>query len=101
MFTAKGILKQLEIDKKEWLLHQLEFYKLRYKQRSIHQVWQEGLHPELVNEEGIFLQKAEYIHNNPVKRGYVSQPGYWKYSSAGYYILNEKGEIEIDDPWED
>ncbi|MBC8385248.1 MAG: transposase [Candidatus Cloacimonetes bacterium] len=101
MFTAKGILEQLEIDKKEWLLHQLEFYKLRFKIRSIHQVWQEGLHPEIVNDEELFIQKTEYIHNNPVKRGYVTHPEHWKYSSAGYYILQEKGVIEIDDPWKE
>ncbi len=67
MFTAKEILNKFKTDNSEWLLHQLEFHKLRYKTRSTHQVWQEGLHPELVNEERIFIQKAEYIHHNPVR----------------------------------
>ena len=26
-------------------------------------------------------QKLEYIHNNPVKRGYVDDPTHWRYSS--------------------
>jgi len=27
-------------------------------------------------------QKPDYIHHNPVKRGYVDQPEHWRYSSA-------------------
>ena len=30
-------------------------------------------------------QKLEYIHDNPVKRGYVDRPEYWRYSSARKY----------------
>lgn len=30
-------------------------------------------------------QEIEYIHNNPVKRGYVDEPAYWRYSSARNY----------------
>ena len=101
MFTAKEIILQLEKDKKDWLLRQLEFFKLRSKKNSIHQIWQEGLHPELVNSEEIFIQKAEYLHENPVRRGFVTKPENWKYSSAGYYITGEKGVIGIDDPFED
>lgn len=30
-------------------------------------------------------QKIEYIHNNPVQRGYVDLPIHWRYSSARNY----------------
>ena len=30
-------------------------------------------------------QKIEYIHFNPVKRGYVDEPEHWRYSSARDY----------------
>ena len=30
-------------------------------------------------------QKLDYIHHNPVKRGYVDQPEHWRYSSARNY----------------
>jgi hypothetical protein len=42
-------------------------------------------------------QKLEYIHHNPVKRGYVDSPEHWRYSSARNY-LGEPGLIAID-PW--
>jgi hypothetical protein len=38
-------------------------------------------------------QKLDYIHNNPVKAGLCQLPEEYKYSSAGYYILNAPNEI--------
>jgi len=35
--------------------------------------------------DGVLLQKLEYMHNNPVKRGYVDEPVHWRYSSARNY----------------
>ncbi len=101
MFTAKEIIQQLKTDRKTWMLNQFEYFKQKTKMNSIHQIWQEGLHPQLVNSEDIFIQKANYLHENPVRRGYVLQPENWKYSSAGYYISSEVGKIEIDDPFEE
>ena len=31
-------------------------------------------------------QKIEYIHQNPVRRGYVDEPTHWRYSSARNYV---------------
>jgi hypothetical protein len=33
----------------------------------------------------VLRQKREYIHQNPVKRGYVDDPVHWRYSSARNY----------------
>ncbi|WP_415228798.1 hypothetical protein [Psychromonas sp.] len=41
--------------------------------------------PELIQNEAMMLQKIEYIHHNPVKRGYVDQAVHWRYSSARNY----------------
>jgi len=35
-------------------------------------------------------QKLEYIHMNPVKAGLCEHPEDYKYSSARFYLLNEK-----------
>lgn len=43
----------------------------------------------------MMIQKIEYIHNNPVKRGYVVKPEHWRYSTAANYIGAE-GIIEVD-----
>ncbi|WP_198552773.1 hypothetical protein [Psychromonas sp. Urea-02u-13] len=43
-------------------------------------------------------QKIDYIHQNPVKRGYVDQATYWRYSSARN-DENEGGLIDICKLW--
>ncbi len=95
-FTAAKIIDQLKTDDKDWLLNQLQYYKLKHKTKSEYQFWQEGFHPQIIYSEEVFKQKAEYIHYNPVKRGLVTEPEYWRYSSAASYTLGVKGEMEID-----
>jgi putative transposase len=43
-------------------------------------------------------QKMEYIHNNPIKRGYVDLAEHWRYSSARSY-LGEAGLLEVYKDW--
>lgn len=47
-----------------------------------YQFWKSGNYPELIETEEFLEQKVNYIHYNPVRRGYVNQPEDWKYSSA-------------------
>jgi len=56
--------------------------------------WQESVHPELIQDEEMMRQKIEYIHRNPVKRGYVDQAEHWRYLSARNY-QDMDGLIEI------
>ena len=67
------------------LLRQLRAHKLRHKTESEYQVWQEGSHPEQIQSDEMMWQKLEYVHNNPVARGYVDDPVHWRYSSARNY----------------
>jgi hypothetical protein len=43
----------------------------------------------------VMREKLDYIHQNPVKRGYVDLPEHWRYSSARNY-LGQSGLIGID-----
>ncbi len=45
-------------------------------------------------------QKIEYVHNNPVKRGYVDEAEHWRYSSARDYA-GVKGLIDVKTNWWD
>ena len=74
----------------------LKFYKKRHKRDSQYQLWQEGFHPKQITSDEMFRQKVEYIHYNPVKRGYVELPEYWRYSSAGDILSGEAGPISIE-----
>ena len=94
--TSKQIIQLLQTHKKAWLLNQLAYYKKKYKTESTHQIWQEGFHPELIQNEEVLIQKIEYIHNNPVKRGYVERPEHWIYSSARNFVLGDASIMALD-----
>ena len=71
-------------------------HKKRYKENSQFQIWQEGAHPQIIRDDDTLNQKIEYIHNNPVRRGYVDAPEHWRYSSARNYYSNDHSVMEID-----
>jgi REP element-mobilizing transposase RayT len=99
MFTARQLIELLEKHSAEVLLGQLRALKLKHKQKSDYQVWQEGSHPKQIQNEEMMRQKLEYLHNNPVKRGYVDDPLHWRYSSARSYA-GQPGLIEVVTDWE-
>ena len=88
-YTARRIIDCLIERNVRVLLEGLEHHKSRHKSDRLFQLWQEGSHPKIIATEAMMLQKLEYIHNNPVKRGYVSDPTHWRYSSARNYAKME------------
>ncbi|VAW51271.1 Transposase and inactivated derivatives [hydrothermal vent metagenome] len=97
-FTAKQIIQYLDKNNVRSILEQLAFYKKAHKADCAYQFWQEGVHPEWIQNEAMTRQKVEYIHQNPVKRGYVDLPEHWRYSSARNY-LGQAGLIEVCTQW--
>ena len=84
-FTSRQILAYLQQKNIKTILDQLAFYKKAHKDDRAFQFWQEGVHPELIQSDEMMRQKIEYIHHNPVKRGYVDLAEHWRYSSARSY----------------
>jgi len=97
-WTAKRLLEVLETQGAERILKQLAFYKKAHKTDRDYQVWEEGSHPQQIQNDEMMRQKIEYIHNNPVKRGYVDNPMHWRNSSARNYS-GEDGVLKIDTDW--
>ena len=95
--TAKGLVHVAETAGRKWLLNQFEYFKKRYKDTSQYQVWQEGVHPQLIMGEDMLRQKIVYVHDNPVRRGYVDAPEHWRYSSARNYAMSGLPVLEIDE----
>jgi len=58
-------------------------------------VWKRTNMPEFIETFKFYVQKKEYIENNPVKKGYVEYPSYWAYSSANNKHNIELSEIEF------
>jgi len=97
-FTALQIVELLKKRNARQLLRGLAALKLPSKKQSEHQVWQEGSHPKMIETDEMLWQKLEYIHNNPVERGYVDDPLHWRYSSARNYA-GQPGLIEVVTDW--
>lgn len=88
-FTARQIIDFLKKRNYHRLLRLIKRAKLKHKNRSLYQIWQEGFHPKQITTADMMLQKIEYIHNNPVNRGYVDLPEHWRYSSVRNYSDRE------------
>jgi REP element-mobilizing transposase RayT len=85
MYSARQIIDLLKRHRATVLLRQLRTLKLPHKTRSEYQVWEEGSKPKQISGDEMMLQKLEYIHNNPVERGFIDNPVHWRYSSARNY----------------
>jgi REP element-mobilizing transposase RayT len=97
-YTARQIIDLLKSNNVKTILDQLEFYKKAHKKDRDFQLWQEGIQPKLITTEAMMIEKINYIHQNPVKRGYVDEAKHWRYSSArDYEGIN--GLIQIEKMW--
>jgi putative transposase len=62
-----------------------------------YKVWQSGSHPETITSPEFALQKLEYIHNYPVRKGLVEAQQHWRFSSAASYLRRHlDAPLEID-----
>lgn len=97
-FTARQLIQYLDKNNVRQILEQLMFYKKAHKADRAYQFWQEGVHAELIQTPEMMMQKIDYIHNNPVKRGYVDEAVHWRYSSARDYA-GKSGLLEVCRSW--
>jgi putative transposase len=84
-YSARKIIDYLKERHSDRVLTELKLHKVPHKVDRTYQVWQEGSHPEIIQSVEMLRQKIEYIHLNPVRRGYVDNPVDWRYSSARNY----------------
>ncbi len=65
-FTSKKLIENL----RESELGVLELFKIE----NGYKFWKEDNQPKLIETEKFFRQKMNYIHSNPVVKGYVNRP---------------------------
>ena len=97
-YTARKIIDLLKEQNVHMLLSQLQFHRVPHKTDQSYQFWQEGSHPQMIEHEEVLRQKRDYIHMNPVKRGYVDEAVDWRYSSARNYARMQ-GLIPVHTDW--
>ena len=88
-FTSRKLIKTIEDNPQEsrkyWMLRMMERAGQRNSNVRKRQVWQQHNKPIELWSGEVIKQKIEYIHNNPVVQGFVTDPVHWKYSSARNY----------------
>jgi putative transposase len=97
-YTAEKIISAIKENisesRKEWLIKLFEQAAKVNSNNTRHQFWQQDNHPIELSTNEMLQQKLDYIHLNPVKAGFVSEPHHWKYSSALDYS-GGKGILDI------
>jgi len=61
------------------------------------EIWQRRFYDFNVWTERKRIEKLRYMHRNPVKRGLVTQPEHWAWSSFRAYAFGEPGPVRIND----
>ena len=99
-FTSRKMVKIIEENvqesRKEWMLWMFEKAAKKNSNVKNRQFWQQNNKPIELWSLKVFEQKLNYIHNNPVVSGFVTNPIDWKYSSARNYASNDDTILEID-----
>jgi len=98
-FTSKQlqayIKENVQESRKEWILWMLKRAASKSSNVKGSQLWQHNNKPIELYSNAVIDQKVNYIHQNPVVAGFVTEAHHWKYSSAIDYS-GGKGVLEID-----
>ena len=99
-FTSRKMLKLIEENqqesRKDWMLWMFERAGKKNSNVKEKQFWQQNNQPIEIWSLKVFEQKLNYLHNNPVVTGFVTDAIDWKYSSARNYGNNDQTILEID-----
>lgn len=98
-FTSVKIIKAIEDNqlesRKHWMLWIFRRSGEQNPNNEKYQFWLQHNHPIEIQTIEVAMQRLQYIHENPVKAGFVSEPEAYLYSSAGDYS-GRKGLLDID-----
>ena len=97
-FTASSMIDAIKTEpesRKDWLLHRFQWNATLHQRGSDHQVWTHENHAEAIFSEKFFNQKLNYIHNNPVRAGWVENPEEYIYSSAKALLKDIPGKLPV------
>jgi putative transposase len=98
-FTAKQVINAINKgpeSRKDWLLQKFRYAGKFDKRISQYKFWQESNHAIALGpyDIGMYHQKVNYIHNNPVIEHIVEFPEEYVYSSAKDYH-GKKGLVAV------
>ncbi len=98
-YTSRSIRNEIEANEQEsrssWMMWLMKKAGLQNKRNKDFQFWFQDNHPIELSTNEMMDQRLEYIHNNPVKAGFVDEPTAWLHSSARDYAGEGRGRIDL------
>jgi putative transposase len=97
--TANFILRNLrENSAFPWCQKILKQFELppTVHHHAHYRVWNRRGYDMNIWSEKKRIEKINYMHNNPVKRGLVAQPSDWPWSSWRFYYLEDRSILTMD-----
>jgi REP element-mobilizing transposase RayT len=97
--TSKTILNELmnlpEESRKQWMEYLFGYFAKGSNRNEHYKFWTNNNHPEAIYSADFLMTKLQYIHENPVRAGWVTNPENYLYSSASNYVTGS-GIFQID-----
>jgi len=85
-YTSKELFRLIKENgqesRRDWMLRTFERAGKYNPLNKNHQFWQNGNYPVVLYSPAVIDQKIDYIHDNPVRAGFVGSPHEFWYSSA-------------------
>ena len=98
-YTSKQLVKaigeNIQESRKEWMLWMFKRAAAKSSNVKTYQFWQHNNKPIELWSAEVIAQKANYIHNNPIEAGFVTEAHHWRYSSAIDYA-DGNGRVNIE-----
>ncbi len=93
-WTTHELRKIVEQDNRRYIQNLLKTTIFK-RNKNTFQIWQKNNYPEIIEIEKFFKQKLNYVHQNPVKKGYVEKEEEWVYSSARNWLSDDHSIIAV------
>lgn len=99
-FTSTRLIAAIQNNPKEirkdWMLYRFARTGEYNSNNKEFQFWQQDNHPIELSTPAMLKQRMDYMHENPVRAGYVHSPEEYVFGSGVDYYTNRKGLIEIE-----
>lgn len=89
------VLSDSKESRKAWMTDIFRHYGFTSGNVDLFQIWTHDNRPMEIFKMDFFNQKLNYIHQNPVKAGFVRKPEDWLYSSASNYAGFEGNILDV------
>lgn len=66
------------------------------RQDRARQFWQPSKHPVAIWSEPFYQSKLAYLHDNPRRKGLVRDGTHWRFSSAAFWMGDQKEGSEVE-----